>query len=116
MRQHARDDAIGALAVLGDLAEVANQEAHRLVQFGTLVVVERGERRTGNLFQFVEQLNREASEVVDEVEWVLDLVRYPSSELAERSQLLRLDQAALCGAQVVQRLGQLTGATAQFVE
>ena len=55
---------------------------HRVVDLGALVLVERGESRRGGLLQLVEQLDRQAGEVVDEVERVLDLVRDAGGELA----------------------------------
>src|SRR5262249_10145991 len=55
-------------------------------------------------------------EIVDEVERVLDLVRYSRSELAERSKLLGLDQAILSGAQVIQRPRQFSGALLDFLK
>ena len=45
-------------------------------------------------------------EIVDEIERVLDLVRNAGGELAERGELLRLHQAVLRGAQLLQRLCQ----------
>jgi hypothetical protein len=46
MLQHALEDAVGALAVLGDLFEIAGQHSDHLVEFGVLVVAERGDRRS----------------------------------------------------------------------
>ncbi len=83
MLQHALDDAVGAPAVLGDLVEVAGQHLDRLVDLGARVLVERGEGRRRRLLQFVQQFDREAGEVVDEVERVLDLVGDAGGELAE---------------------------------
>ena len=77
MLQHALDDVVGAPAVLGDLFEIAGQHLDRLVDLGTLVLVERRDRRRCGLLQFVEQFDREPGEVVDEVERVLDLVGDP---------------------------------------
>ena len=65
------------------------------VDIGALVLVERGDRRRRGLLQLVEQLDREAGEVVDEVERVLDLVRDAGGQLAERGHLLGLDQIGL---------------------
>ena len=45
-------------------------------------------------------------EVVDEIEWVLDLVRDTGGELTERGQLLCLDEAILRGSQLLQRCGK----------
>ena len=103
MRQHALDDVVGALAVLGDPLEVAGQHVDDLVDFAALVLVERRERRRGRLLQFVEQLDRKRGEIIDEVERVLDLVRNPGGQLAERGHLLGLDQVGLGRLQIVQR-------------
>ena len=70
MLEHALDDAVGAPAVLGDLFEIAGQHLDDLVDIGALVVVERGQGGCGGLLQLLEQFDREAGEVVDEVERV----------------------------------------------
>ena len=48
--QHRLDDIVGALAVLGDLVEIAGQHLDRLVDLHTRVLVERGDGRRGHLF------------------------------------------------------------------
>ena len=83
MLQHAFDDAIGAASVLGDLFQIAGQHPDRLIDLGALVVVERGNRWSSGLLQFAEQLDREVSEIIDEVERVLDLVCDPRRQLAQ---------------------------------
>jgi hypothetical protein len=40
MRQHARDDTVGAPAVLGDLLEIPDQHSDDLVDFGAHIVAE----------------------------------------------------------------------------
>ena len=60
--------------------------------------------------QFVDQFDRDGREIVDEIERVLDLVRDAGGQLAERGELLGLDQAVLRGPQVLQRLRQFAGA------
>ena len=75
-----------------------------LVDLLARLVVERG--RLQNVVQLVDQFRRQRGEIIDEVERVLDLVRDARGELAERSQLLGLDQAILRGAQFVERLRQ----------
>ena len=102
--QHDLDDVVGALAVLGDLVEIAGQHLDRLVDIGARVLVERGDARRGALLQLVEQLDRQPGEVVDEIERVLDLVGDPGRQLAERGHLLGLDQTGLGRLQVAQRL------------
>ena len=62
------------------------------------------------VLQLVDQLARDGREIVDEIERVLDLVRDAGGELAERGEFLRLHQAVLRGAQVLQRLRQFARA------
>ena len=72
------------------------------------VLLKRRQRRRGRLLQLVEQLDRQAGEIVDEVERVLDLVRNSRRQLAERGHLFGLDQTGLGRLQVVQRrLGRI---------
>ena len=66
-----------------------------LVDLGAHVLVERGQRRIDSLLQFVQQLDRQDGEIVDEVQRVLDLVRDAGSELTQRGHLLGLDQVGL---------------------
>ena len=49
--------------------------------------------------QFIDELDRDGREIVDEIERVLDLVGDAGGQLAERSEFLGLDQAVLRGAQ-----------------
>ena len=58
------------------------------------------------VLQLVDQFDREAREVVDEIERVLDLVGDAGGQLAERGELLGLHQTVLRGAQILQRLRQ----------
>jgi hypothetical protein len=60
--------------------------------------------------QFVDQFSRDAREVVDEIQRVLDLVCDPGGQLTERGKLLCLHKAVLCGPQILQRFCQLAGA------
>ena len=100
--EHALDDVVGALAVFGDLFEIARQHADRLIQLRAFVLAERFGRRPDGLLQLTEQFVGERGEVVDEVEGVLDLVRDPGGELSQRCHLLRLDEARLRRLQVVE--------------
>ena len=50
--EHALDDAVGALAVFGDLVEVAAQHLDDLVDRGAFVVAEGRHRRRCRLLQF----------------------------------------------------------------
>ena len=77
------------------------QHAGQFVDLLPRLVVERGGLE--HLVQFVGQFDRERREIVDEIERVLDLVGDAGGELAERGQLLGLDQPVLCGAQVLER-------------
>ena len=116
MQQHALDDAIGAFAVLDDLAEIADQHRQDFVDLGDGVAIERLERRRRRRFQLVEQLDRQAGEIVDEVQRVLDLVGDAGGELAERSHLLGLQQTGLCDLQVAQRRFGGVASGADFAE
>ena len=64
-------------------------------------------RRLDRLGSSSDQLARQRREIVDEIERVLDFVRDAGGELAERGELLRLDEAVLRLAQVVERGGEL---------
>jgi hypothetical protein len=98
--QHAFDDAVGAPAVLGDPFEIAGQHPDDLVDLGALAFGQPGNRRCRGLLQFVEQFDREAGEVVDEVKRVFDLVGDAGGQLAERGHLLGLYQPVLGAAQI----------------
>ena len=63
--------------------------------------------RLEHVVQLVGQFRRQRREIIDEIERVLDLVCDAGGELAERSQLLGLDQAILRGAEVIERSSQL---------
>ena len=67
-------------------------------------------RSAKRLPQFVNEFDRDRREIIDEVERVLDLVRDASGELTERGELLRLHQAVLRGAQILQRGSQFARA------
>src|ERR1700676_1462494 len=54
----------------------------------------------------IDQFDRDCREIIDEIEWVLDLVRDTGGELAERGQLLSLHETILCGPQIFQRSSQ----------
>src|SRR5262249_49702452 len=59
--------------------------------------------------QLVQQFDREAGKIVDEVKRVLDLVRDAGGQLPERRHLLRMDQARLSYLQLAQcRLGSVS--------
>ena len=108
MQQHVLDDRVGALAVLHHLFEIAFQHLVNSSISCSLLVVER--RGFESVAQFIDKFDRERREIVDEIEWVLDLVRDAGGELTERGELLRLNQAVLCGTQFLQRLRQFARA------
>ena len=88
MQQHVLDDRIGTFAVLHDLVEIV---AQRIRQFGYFSARLMVGLHTGQGFpQLVEQLSRDAREIVDKVERVFDLVCDARGQLTERSQLLCL--------------------------
>ena len=95
MRQHALDDAVGPIAVLGDFFEVAGQHRHDLIDLGASVRAQRAERRLCRLLEFVEQLHRERCEIVDEIERILDFVGNARGQLTERGHLLGVNQTGL---------------------
>ena len=82
MQQHVLDDGIGALAMLHDLFEIVLQQACQFVYFSPNPDVHRDQLE--QIVQFVGQFRRQRGEIVDEIEWVLDLMRDPSGKLAER--------------------------------
>ena len=75
MFQHRLHDAVGTFAVLGDLFQVAGQHGGNVVDLCALLFGQRGEARRGGFLQLAQQIHRQSSEVVDEVERVLDFVR-----------------------------------------
>ena len=93
---------LGALAVLGDLCEVAGQHSDDLVDFGARLLAERCHSGCRCLLQFVQQLDREPREIIDEVERVLDLVGNAGGQLAECRHLLGMQEAGLCRLQLAQ--------------
>jgi hypothetical protein len=93
MQQHVLDDGVGPLAVLNDLAETVAQCIGQFCDFGSRLVV--GRHPPERLLQIVDQLDRNAREVVNEVERVLDLMGDTRSQLAKRCELLGLDQTIL---------------------
>jgi hypothetical protein len=76
MLEHALDDAVGTPAMLGNLFEIAGQHRDDFVDIGALICGQPGNRRCRGFLQLVQQFDREAGKVVDEVERVLDLVGF----------------------------------------
>jgi hypothetical protein len=79
MQQHVLDDGISALAVLHDLVEIALQRFRNLADLRSQLAIEVGTSK--RLPQFINKLDRDAREIIDEIERVLDLVRDTGGEL-----------------------------------
>jgi hypothetical protein len=52
--------------------------------------------RFESIAEFIDQFIGERGEIVDEIEWVLDLVRDTCGQLPERRHFLGMEQAGLC--------------------
>src|SRR5262245_2364783 len=68
------------------------------------------------LLQFVNEFSRDRRKIVDEIEWVLDLMGNARRELAQGSQFLCLDKPVLRCLQTFQRPRQLPRARLHLVE
>ena len=79
----------------------------------TLLVEASGLKR---LLQFADEFDGERREIVDEIERVLDFVGDPGGQLAERGELLGLDQPVLRRPQFLQRFCQFARAGFHAVE
>src|SRR5580704_15577311 len=106
MQEHILDDRIGALAVLYNLGEVAVDGADQFVRLAVGRLVDGAP--LDRLGELADELARQGREIVDEIERVLDFMRDARRELAEGGELLRLDQAVLRLAQIVERGGELS--------
>src|SRR5215475_777966 len=104
MQKHVLDNGVCALAVLHHLLKIAPQCVHQLCDFGTSLIVEACV--CDCLTQFLNQLSRDSRKIIHEIERVLDLVCDTGGQLTKRGKLLCLDEAILCGPQVLQRGGQ----------
>src|SRR5262245_56472329 len=102
MQQHVLDNGIRTLAVLHDLLQIALQRIRNLADLHSQPAIEVGTSK--RLPQFINQFDRDAGKIVDEIERVLDLVRDTGGKLTKGSELLRLDETVLCGSQVFERL------------
>ena len=100
VQQHVLDDGVSPLAVLDHLVEVILEQASQFIDFGADFVDKSCLFQ--HVIEFIGQLDRERREIVDEIQRVLDLVRDARGKLAERSELLGLDQAVLRRAQIVE--------------
>jgi hypothetical protein len=68
------------------------------------------------LLQFTDEVDGERREIVDKIERVLDLVGDAGGHLAERGELLGLNQAVLRGSQFFQRFRQFASARLYALE
>ena len=84
---------IGPPAVLDDLVEIRGDRCDELVRRIARRRVEGRLRQ--DLLQLVQNLDREAGEIVNEIEGVLDFVGDAGGELPERGELLGLNKALL---------------------
>jgi len=66
--------------VLHDLVEIALQRIRDLADLCSQLVVERSGKP---LPQFVNELDRNRREIIDEIKWILDLVRDTGGQLTE---------------------------------
>src|ERR1700722_2991983 len=114
MQKHVLDDRIRSRAVLYDLFEIAPQCVGQFHDFRTGLVV--GLHRSDCLLQLIDQFDRDAGEVVDEIKRILDFVGDAGGELAEGSKLFGLDQAVLRGPQIIQRRAQVCRALTQLIQ
>jgi hypothetical protein len=106
MQEHVLDDRIGAFAVLHNLVEVAADGADQFVRLAMGRLVDAaGLYRVSEL---VDEFARQRRVIVDEIQWILDLMGDPGCELTEGGELLRLDEAILRLAQIVERSGKLS--------
>jgi hypothetical protein len=101
VQQHVLDDGVCALAVLHDLVEIVAQGVRQFGYFGQRITIDL--HFAESFLQFVDQLDRDTGEIIDEIERVFDLVSDAGGKLAERSQLLCLDKPILRGPQIFQR-------------
>ena len=79
--QHASNNAVSAATVLDDFLQISGQHANCLDKPGTLAGIE-GTERTRGILELVQQFDREAGKVVDEIEGIFDLVRDACSYLS----------------------------------
>ena len=114
-RQHVAHDAVGAVAVVADAAEILRQVLIEFVEQLALLVVQRLARLLQRLVEFFEKLLRGFGEVLHEIERVLDLVGDAGRELAKRRELLLRHHLILGALQIGQRPLQLLVLAAQLL-
>src|SRR5262245_9473338 len=108
MQQHVLYDRVGTLAVLYDLVEITLQHVRNFGDLTLQLVAKAGFGK--HLPQFVDQFDRNGRKIIDEIERILDFVRDPGSELAERRKLFRLNEPILRCSQFFQRPTQFARA------
>ena len=101
MQQHVLDDGVCALAVLDHLFKIAFQHLRKFVEFLPFFFVKHN--RFESVTQLIDQFLGESREIIYKVQRILDLMSNARGELAERCQLLGLDQTVLRGAQIVEQ-------------
>jgi len=109
VQQHVLDDGISPLAVLNHLFEVATDGSDQLFRLFALGALER------RGLELVDELARQ-QKLLTKFSGFLISWAIPAGELAEGSELFRLDQAILRLAQVVERSGELPRARLHLVE
>src|SRR5215510_15981725 len=78
VQQHVLDDGICTFAMLYDPVEIALQRIRNLTDLHSQLAIEVGTSK--RLPQFINQFDRNAREIIDEIERVLDLVRDTGGE------------------------------------
>src|SRR5262245_10700653 len=91
--------------MLANLCKIGAKEFHQLTAVSTFMIINRVVEA---LFDFIKKLHRNGRKVVDEIEGILDFMRYSRRQLTQRGELLRLYQAILGGSQVFKRLRKFT--------
>ena len=104
----------GAFSVFDHLVQVAFEHVGKLGDLCIDLVVEASTLKL--LLQFTDEVDGERREIVDEIERVLDLVGDAGGHLAERGELLGLNQAVLRGSQFFQRFRQFARARLNALE
>ena len=114
-RQHVAHDAVGAVAVMADAAEILGQVLLHLVHHPALFVGQRLAHLLQHLVELFEQLLGGFREVLHEVERILDLVRHPRRQLAQGGEFFLRHHLILGALQFGQRPLQLLVLAAQFL-
>jgi hypothetical protein len=97
-----RDNTISTATVLDDLPQISCQHGDYLGNLGAFAGIGRAGRACRGILQLIQQLDRKTRKVVDEVEWIFDLVRDASRHLPKRRHFLCVDEARLRRLQLAQ--------------